>query len=156
MELDDGTRCTIQREHAVPPVRLDWMLSLGQTVDGDFNDQDKTLDVSGLKTAPRLAELYQSGDLVLALAEEVCASSAKLTLYPGASWPVPAARISSNPLDTVDSLVTEGEVVVARFLRDRGAVALSLIDVDDDAEVKPAPAPAGRRNPLAARRAAPH
>ena len=140
VELGDGTRCTIQREHAVPPVRLDWMLSPGQTVDGDFNDQDKTLDVSALKTAPRLAELYQSGDLVLALAEEVCAGSAKLTLYPGSSWPVPAARISSNRLDTVDSLVTEGEVVVARFLRESGAVVLSLIDVDDDAPVKPAPA----------------
>jgi hypothetical protein len=140
VELDDGTRCTIQREHVVPPVRIDWMLFLGQRVEGDFNDQDKTLDINRLKSAPRLAELYQQGDLVLALAEAVCATSAKLTLYPGSSWAVPLARISSNPHDTVDSLVTEGEVVVARFLREQGAVVLSLIDVDDDAEVKPAPA----------------
>jgi hypothetical protein len=140
VELDDGTRCSIQRERVVPPVRLDWMLSPGQSIEGLFSDQDKTLDINELKTAPRLAELYRSGDLVLALAEQVTATSAELTLFPGSSWSVGAARISSNPLDTADSLVTEGEVVVARFLRERGAVVLSLIDVDDDAEVKEAPA----------------
>lgn len=140
VELDDGTRCSIQREHVVPPVRLDWMLSPGQSIEGFFSDEDKTLDINELKTAPRLAELYHSGDLVLALAEQVTATSAELTLFPGSSWSVGAARISSNPLDTADSLVTEGEVVVARFLRERGAVVLSLIDVDDDAEVKEPPA----------------
>ncbi|WP_186312245.1 hypothetical protein, partial [Staphylococcus epidermidis] len=78
--------------------------------------------------------------LVLALAEQVSARSAKLTLYPGSSWTVEQTRVSSNPLDTVDSLVTEGEVVVARFLREHGAVVLSLPDVDDDAAVEEAPA----------------
>ena len=140
VELGDGSCCTIQREHVSPPVRLDWMLELGQSVDGDLNDEDKTLDIKDLRITPRLAELYCSGDLVLALAEEVCANSAKLTLYPGSSWPVEQARVSSNPLDAVDSLVTEGEVVVARFLRERGAVVLSLLDVDDDADVLDAPA----------------
>lgn len=140
IELGDGSCCTIQREHVVPPVRLDWMLDLGQSVEGDLNDEDKTLDINGLKTAPRLAELYRPGDLVLALAEQVSARSAKLTLYPGSSWTVEQSRISSNPVDTADSLVTEGEVVVARFLHDNGAVVLSLLDVDDDAGVVEAPA----------------
>jgi hypothetical protein len=140
VELGDGSCCTIQREHVSPPVRLDWMLALGQSVDGDLNDEDRTLDVKDLRITPRLAELYRSGDLVLALAEEVCAKSAKLTLYPGSSWPVEQNRVSSNPLDAVDSLVTEGEVVVARFLRERGRVVLSLLDVDDDADVLDAPA----------------
>ena len=140
VELADGSCCTIQREHVSPPVRLDWMLALGQSVDGDLNDEDKTLDIRDLRVTPRLAELYRSGDLVLALAEEVCAKSAKLTLYPGSSWTVEQDRVSSNPLDAVDSLVTEGEVVVARFLRERGAVVLSLLDVDDDANVLGAPA----------------
>ena len=140
VELGDGSCCTIQREHVVPPVRLDWMLEPGQSVEGDLNAEDRTLDINGLKTAPRLAELYRPGDLVLALAEQVSARNAKLTLYPGSSWTVDQARISSNPLDTADSLVTEGEVVVARFLRINGAVALSLLDVDDDAEVVAAPA----------------
>ncbi len=36
--------------------------------------------------------------------------------------------------------MTEGEVVVARFLREHGAVVLSLLDVDDDAGVEEAPA----------------
>ncbi|WP_224047777.1 hypothetical protein [Arthrobacter sp. NicSoilB4] len=140
VELVDGSCCTIQREHVSPPVRLDWMLELGQPVDGDLNDEDKTLDIKDLRKTPRLAELYCSGDLVLALAEEVCANSAKLTLYPGSSWSVERARVSSNPLDAVDSLVTEGEVVVARFLRECGRVVLSLLDVDDDADVLDAPA----------------
>lgn len=140
IELGDGSCCTVQREHVVPPVRLDWMLDLGQSVEGDLNDEDKTLNISGLKTSPRLASLYRPGDLVLALAEQVCANSAKLTLYPGSSWSVEQARISSNPLDAVDSLVTEGEVVVARFLHENGAVVLSLLDVDEDADVLPAPA----------------
>ncbi|MCB5273647.1 hypothetical protein BJG92_01171 [Arthrobacter sp. SO5] len=140
VELGDGSCCTIQREHVVPPVRLDWMLSQGQNVEGLLNEEARTLDINALLTPPRLAALYQPGDLVLALAEEVCASSAKLTLYPGSTWTVGALRISSNPLDTVDSLVTEGEVVVARFLREKGAVALSLIDVDDDEDVKESPA----------------
>ena len=140
VELEDGTRCTIQREHVVPPVRLDWMLAAGQQVEGEFNDEDKTLDIRALKLRPRLAELYRPGDLVLALAERVTAEEAVLTLFPGFSRRVTADRISSNPLDTADSLVTEGDVVVARFLHDCGAVVLSLIDVDDDAEVKHAPA----------------
>ena len=140
VELGDGSCCSIQREHVVPPVRLDWMLDLGQSVEGDLNVEDRTLDINGLKTAPRLAELYRPGDLVLALAEQVSANNAKLTLYPGSSWTVDQTRISSNPLDTADSLVTEGEVVVARFLRANGAVVLSLLDVDDDADVMDAPA----------------
>ncbi len=140
VELGDGSCCTIQREHVVPPVRLDWMLDLGQPVEGDLNAEDRTLDINGLKTAPRLAELYRPGNLVLALAEQVSAKNAKLTLYPGSSWTVDQARISANPLDAADSLVTEGEVVVARFLRVNGAVVLSLLDVDDDADVVPAPA----------------
>lgn len=140
VELEDGTRCSIQREHVVPPVRLDWMLAAGQAVEGLFNDEDKTLDISALRPTPRLAELYRSGDLVLALAERVTARDAVFTLYPGFSRTVAAAGVSSNPLDTVDSLVTEGEVVVARFLRESGAVVLSLLDVDDDAEAVAAPA----------------
>ena len=142
VELGDGSCCTIQREHVVPPVRLDWMLDLGQPVEGGLNAEDRTLDINGLKTGPRLAELYRPGDLVLALAEQVSAKNAKLTLYPGSSWTVDQARISSNPLDAADGLVTEGEVVVARFLRVNGAVVLSLldVDVDDDADVVPAPA----------------
>ncbi|HEX9086157.1 MAG TPA: hypothetical protein VF867_01360, partial [Arthrobacter sp.] len=140
IELGDGSCCTIQREHVVPPVRLDWMLELGQSVEGDLNEEDRTLDINALKTAPRLAELYRSGDLVLALAEQVSAKNAKLTLYPGASWTVDQTRVSADPLNTVDSLVTEGEVVVARFLREHGAVVLSLLDVDDDAAVVEAPA----------------
>lgn len=140
VKLGDGSCCTIQREHVVPPVRLDWMLDPGQSVEGDLNAEDRTLDINGLKTTPRLAELYRPGDLVLALAEQVSTRNAKLTLYPGSSWTVDQARISSNPLDTADSLVTEGEVVVARFLRVNGAVVLSLLDVDDDADVVAAPA----------------
>ena len=140
VELGDGSCCTIQREHVVPPVRLDWMLDLGQSVEGDLNDEDRTLDINALKAVPRLAELYRSGDLVLALAEQVSARNARLTLYPGASWTVDQARISANTLDTVDSLVTEGEVVVARFRRENGAVALSMLDVDEDTCVVEAPA----------------
>jgi hypothetical protein len=140
IELGDGSCCTIQREHVVPPVRLDWMLELGQSVEGDLNEEDRTLDINALKTAPRLAELYRSGDLVLALAEQVSAKNAKLTLYPGASWTVDQTRVSADPLNTVDSLVTEGEVVAARFLREHGAVVLSLLDVDEEAAVVEAPA----------------
>ena len=140
VELGDGSCCTIQREHVSPPVRLDWMLKPGQSVEGELNDDDKTLDIKDLRTDPRLADLYRSGDLVLALAEQVSARCARLTLYPGSSWSVEQTRVSSNPLDTVDSLVTEGEVVVARFLREHGAVVLSLLDVDDDAGVEEAPA----------------
>ncbi len=61
VELGDGSCCTIQREHVSPPVRLDWMLELGQSVEGDLNDDDKTLDIKDLRTAPRLADLYRSG-----------------------------------------------------------------------------------------------
>jgi hypothetical protein len=140
VELSDGQNCTIQRERVSPPVRLDWMLAVGQGITGILNESDRTLDISELKTVPRLAEIYRPGDLVLALTERVTAKQATLTLFPGSSWPIEADRISSNPLDTVDSLLTEGEVVVVRFLHERGAVVLSLIDVDDDAEVRDAPA----------------
>ena len=139
VELDGGQRCTIQRERVTPSVRLDWMLAVGQGVSGLYDPSAGTLDINARKLVPRLTELYASGDLVLALAEEVGPKAAILTLYPGSSWEVPVQRISSNPLDTADSLVTEGEVVVVRFLRMKGAVVLSLIDVDDDADVREAP-----------------
>lgn len=139
VELDGGQRCTIQRERVTPSVRLDWMLAAGQAVSGLYDPSAGTLDISARKVVPRLTELYSSGDLVLALVEEAGSKAAVLTLYPGSSWEVPVERISSNPLDTADSLVTEGEVVVVRFLRMKGAVVLSLIDVDDDADVREAP-----------------
>jgi hypothetical protein len=139
VELADGQRCTIQREHVLPPVRLDWMLAEGGAVSGLHDAEAGTLDVSALKVVPRLTDLYSSGDLVLALVEEVTCKAATLNLFPGSSWPVPLERMSSNPLDTAASLVTEGEVVVVRFLRDKGAVVLSLIDVDDEEEVRSAP-----------------
>jgi hypothetical protein len=124
VELDGGQRCTIQRERVTPSVRLDWMLAVGQGVSGLYDPSAGTLDINARKVVPRLTELYASGDLVLALAEEVGPKAAILTLYPGSSWEVPVQRISSNPLDTADSLVTEGEVVVVRFLRMKGAVVL--------------------------------
>jgi hypothetical protein len=140
VELADGRRCAIQREHVAPPVRLDWMLDPGQPVSGLYDPVGRTLDISGAKTVPRLTDLYSSDDLVLALVEDVACKAATLTLFPGSSWSVPVDRMSSNPLDTADSLVTEGEVVVVRFLRDKGAVVLSFVDVDDDEEVRAAPA----------------
>lgn len=139
VELSDGRRCTIQREQLLPTVRLDWMLAEGQAVSGLYDADARTLDVSALKVVPRLTDLYSSGDLVLALVEEVTGKAATLNLFPGCRWPVPLERMSSNPLDTADTLVTEGEVVVVRFLRVKGAVVLSLIDVDDDGEVRASP-----------------
>ncbi len=88
VELGDGSCCTIQREHVSPPVRLDWMLKLGQSVEGELNDDDKTLDIEDLRTDPRLADLYRSGDLGLALAEQVSARSARFTLYPDQAGPL--------------------------------------------------------------------
>ncbi len=139
VELAGGQSCSIQRERVTPPVRLDWMLAVGQAVSGLYDPAAGTLDIRALKVLPRLTDIYASGDLVLALAEEVTPKAATLTLFPGSSWSVPVERISSNPLDTADSLVTEGEVVVVRFLREKGAVVLSLIDVDDDGEVLASP-----------------
>lgn len=139
VELSGGQSCSIQREHVTPPVRLDWMLAVGQAVSGLYDPAAGTLDIRALKVLPRLTDIYASGDLVLALADEVTPKAATLALFPGSRWAVPVERISSNPLDTADSLVTEGEVVVVRFLREKGAVVLSLIDVDDEGDVRVAP-----------------
>lgn len=135
----DGTQATIAQDSAVPGVRLDWVLAVGQAVAGTLDPVERTFDISGLRRRPRLGECYRPGRQVLALVVHVKPASAQLRLFPGSDWTVRLDDVTSNPRDTMDMLLSEGEVLVARYTHVQGAVKLSIIDVDEDEGVAPAP-----------------
>ncbi|WP_413248671.1 hypothetical protein [Sinomonas flava] len=138
--MENGSRATISQEAAVPGVRLDWILRVGQRLEGLLDADRHTLDISGLRQEPRLAECYQSGEQVLAFVVEVRPEKARLRLWPGKEWTVGLDAVTSNPLDGMDMLLNEGDVVVTRFSRVSGAVRLSVIDADEEEPVVAAPA----------------
>lgn len=139
VELGTGGKALISPESAIEGIRLDWVLRVGQDVEGFLNPAASSLDITDMRIRPRLIDYCAPEQQVLALVVDVKPRRAKLRLFPDSDWPVELSDVTSNPLDTMDGLLSEGEVVVARFTREHGAVRLSLIDVDEDAPVVPAP-----------------
>jgi hypothetical protein len=139
VELDGRGHATITRELTYPPAPLSWSVHTGQRVTGTL-DLDTRLLLVGLPTpAPeRLHEAFPHGCVTLALARKVTEARAWLQLHPNAEFVLRRADVSSNPLDTVDLLVAEGDVIAARVshLSD-GSLHLRLTDVDDDEPLVP-------------------
>jgi hypothetical protein len=139
VDFPDGSHGSIRQEDVIPGVRLDWLLTRGQTVAGTLHLQAGIFDISAAVRVPRRLQAYRWGEVVLALVEEVDSATARLSLLPGDTIAIRLEDITSNPLDTADELLTAGQVVAARLKLDRGISRLSLIDVDDDEAVAPVP-----------------
>ncbi|GHG59974.1 hypothetical protein GCM10012320_34360 [Sinomonas cellulolyticus] len=117
----EGSLATIDADRTVPGIPLDWYLSPGQRVTGKVLPGGQ-IDISSMLLGHRLSLVYPPGSTVLALARNVTAAAAELTLFPGTAWTVPAP----------DGIAAEGEVVCALYTHDRGAVRLSLTDAADE------------------------
>jgi len=140
VELDDGGMAQIAQQDVVPGVRLDWLLAQKQQVEGLFDAERHTLDITASVVRPRLLEAYTWGQVVLCLVLAADTDRALLSPLPGEEIEVLRADISSNDLDEVDSLLAPGQVVAARLVLDAGRRRLRLVDVDDDDPVAPVPA----------------
>ncbi len=131
---------TVSRELTYPPFPLDWTLAKGQRVTGLYDQEAKRLlveqptpDVEALRAA------FPHGSVTLAYVAAVTADRAQLLLHPKAKpVTVRLADVSPNPLDTIDMLLAEGDVVAARVVHLSEGIHLRLLDVDDDEQVLPA------------------
>ncbi len=139
IELADGGLATIWQELTYPPVPLDWTLQRGQRIDGMLDLVTRRLNVELDKpSVAALAERYPHNSVTLALVQHVNANRAALALHPHAAIGVTRPDISPNPLDQVDTLLSEGDVVAVRVVHHQsGALHLRLTDVDDDEPVRP-------------------
>lgn len=139
VELDDGGMATVWQELTYPPVPLDWTLVPGQRVQGALDAPTHRLNVEVKPPAnAAIAKRFPNGSITLALVQKVSAQRAVLALHPHLSITITRADISPNPLDKVDALLSEGDVVAARVIHlPSGALHLCLSDVDDDEPVLP-------------------
>ncbi len=137
VELDDGGMATVWQELTYPPVPLDWTLVPGQRVQGALDAPTHRLNVEVKPPSnAAIAKRFPNGSITLALVQKVSAQRAVLALHPHLSITITRADISPNPLDKVDALLSEGDVVAARVIHlPSGALHLCLSDVDDDEPV---------------------
>lgn len=142
VELEDGGLATVWQELTVPSVPIDRLLQEGQSVRGFWDAESKRLDIMGMRlNGPAWALGLGRGDVVLTRVVEVRPDVVLLALHPDVVVPVVKERVTTRAEDTLTSLFSEGEVVLARVAaRDDDRVFLRLDDVDDGDEPVPAPA----------------
>jgi hypothetical protein len=138
LELENGRQVFLPAESTGLGVPLHWILRDGMTILGTFDTAKSIFSIAPIEpTAP--GEGYADGDLMPALVLSVEAGSASLALVPGHSHIVRLNSVSSNELDSLADLLTEGEVVAVRLHRNNGRISLSMLDVDDSDPVLRAP-----------------
>ncbi|MDN4612355.1 S1 domain-containing protein [Arthrobacter burdickii] len=138
VELDGGGQAMVRQEELVPEVPVSWLLSPGQRVIGVVDPAVNQMRCELLEV-PSLAAYYPEGSLALGLVTSLNTTGAEVMLYPGMTFFLTATDVSTNEMDTVDDLLSPGEVVVVRIGRDAGRVQLTMLDIDDDEPVVPAP-----------------
>ncbi|TFD73385.1 hypothetical protein E3T54_16540 [Cryobacterium sp. Sr8] len=139
VELAGGGIATIWQELTYPPVPLDWTLERGQRVDGLLDLDTRRLNVEvSTPSVDALAERFPHNSITLALVQHVSKERAALALHPHVPILISRSDISPNPLDQVDTLLSEGDVVAVRVVHlQSGSLHLRLTDVDDDEPVLP-------------------
>lgn len=140
--LDDGGFATAWGEAVAPGVPVDWLLRRNDTIRGTVDPTTGHLHPE-LTAAdlPSFLKAYPHGAVTLALVTDVTENRATLLLRPGLSSEIRTTDVSSNPRDTLDLLLSPGEVVAVRVIHlSTGELHLRLSDVDEDEPVLPAPA----------------
>ncbi|MBX9244307.1 hypothetical protein ICW40_05735 [Actinotalea ferrariae] len=113
VKLDDGGYATIWAEMTLVGVLIDQIARRGQAVCGSL-DETRRLDVRAqLRPAHDALADYAPNANVLARVASVGPDQVTLELYPGATSAVPKALITDNPMDHLEDLFTEGEVIIA-------------------------------------------
>lgn len=135
--LEDGGYATIWAELTLAGVPIDQIVRRGQAVSGML-DNTRRLDVRAHLRRPTDAlSTYAASTNVLGRVASVQADEVAVELYPGVICVVPKGLITDNPLDHLEDLFTEGEVIIALLnsieLTPGGAsVALRLDVVDEE------------------------
>lgn len=139
VEIEGRGLATVSRELTYPPISLGWALHKGQRTTGVLDLDSKLFLVEQAPpTTAELAAAFPHRCVTLALVREVTPQRATLLLHPAAEFTLGRIDVSPNPLDTVDLLVAEGDVVAARVTHlSDGSLHLSLADVDDDEPIVP-------------------
>ncbi len=131
----DGGLASIVEELTVPGVAVERVVAAGMVVTGTC-DEAKRLDIRGmLRPGGELA--YAEGQVVLARVRMVSLSTAQLELHPDVWVDIARVDVTSNDLDDLTGLMTEGEALRGRVTSTR-PWRLSLRDIDDDEPVAPA------------------
>ncbi len=131
----DGGLASIVEELTVPGVSVERVVVAGMFVTGTCDDAQR-LDIRGMLRP--VSELgYAEGQVVLARVRMVSLSTAQLELHPEVRVDIARVDVTSNELDDLTGLMTEGEVLRGRVTSIR-PWRLSLRDIDDDETVEPA------------------
>lgn len=138
LELSNGLQVFLPAESTGVEIPLHWILREGMTISGTFDTAKRIFSIAPIQP-PAPGANQADGALVPALVQSVGASSADLALVPGHLHTMALGSISSNELDSVADLLTEGEVVTVRLHRRSGHITLSMLDVDDTEPVLTAP-----------------
>lgn len=141
VQLDSGEFATIVHELTFPEVPLEWVVAPGQRVSGAFDPTTKRLTPEAADaTARRLLDWYPNEDVTLALVLSTDRQRATLAVHPSIPLTIERSELSGNPRDRADLLLTPGDVVAVRVIRDpQGRVGLRTRDIDDDETIVPAP-----------------
>lgn len=138
LELNSGSQVFLPVESTGLDVPLHWILRVGMEISGAFDTAKRIFSLAPVDMPVPGAD-HVDGSLVPALVRSVGPRSADLALVPGHLHTVALGSISSNDLDSVNDLLTEGEVVTVRLHRSNGHIALSMLDVDDAEPLLSAP-----------------
>lgn len=132
--LDSGGVASIAQHVGLAPAPLDWVLQAGLRVSGKLDAASGRLEVDrAFSREEEVWRRYPTGSVILALVDRVERQRATVVPHPGVTVTVTRSDLSSNPRDRVDTLLTEGDVITVRVVRDeQGRRALRTIDLDDD------------------------
>ena len=140
--LDDGTVASVMAELTVAGVAIDGILTVGQRVRGRHDRDNRLLDLRGELVATEVAVAgLTRGDVVAVRVSRVADDEVEVLVHPDLPRTVPRGRVTSNPIDSMRSLFSEGEIVAARVAWIEDALPkLRLDDVDDDEPLVASPA----------------
>ncbi len=138
--LGDGGLASISAESTFAPAPLPWVVHDGQAVRGMLDPTTRRFELeTAIADADALWAHYPDGSVTLALVSTVERQRATLLVHPHHPITVTRGDLSANPLDRVDLLLSEGDVIEVRVVRDaQGRHALRTIDLDDDEVALPA------------------
>lgn len=134
--LDGGGHATVSAELSFAPAPLHWVITEGARVQGMLDPETRRLSLDPVVAdAEDLWSRFPDGAVTLALVHEVERQRATLLVHPDHPITVTRAELSANPLDRVDLLLTEGDVIEVRMARNsQGQRTLRTIDLDDAEE----------------------
>jgi len=127
---------SVWQELTFPSTPLERVLMNGMRVRGRLDKQHGRLDLRPfLPPATERLSGYKVGDIILAQVGEVSSDKATLLPHPDAPVVILGAAVTGNPADNLTSLLTPGEVLVARVVTfEDGVPQLTLLDIDDEEE----------------------